>query len=258
MRKRGGFTLIELLVVIAIIALLVSILMPSLRRARELARISACMANNKSLALAWRVYAEENDGGLPNAGCSDTDPGDWWLPPSDRGWKHGWVKDIGPVENAIKTGVLWEYTSSLKMYQCLADPTDRGLSYSINHYTGAPDEWGGAPITPVGNIDDIPSPGETIVFVEESRAYWNRGSFVTRMTTDPDRFGFGDLVGAWHLEGMVSSYAEGHAEYWRWEYQHTIELGSSFPPGWQEIPSPGNYDCLRISDALGPRSAWLW
>ena len=57
-----AFTLIELLVVIAIIALLVGILMPSLARAKELARIAVCLGNLKSLASACMLYVGDNDG----------------------------------------------------------------------------------------------------------------------------------------------------------------------------------------------------
>ena len=62
---RRGFTLIELLVVIAIIALLVSILAPSLNGAKELAREAVCMTNVHSLTLASVMYASEHDGWFP-------------------------------------------------------------------------------------------------------------------------------------------------------------------------------------------------
>jgi len=57
-----GFTLIELLVVVAILALLVSILMPSLQKAKELARTVVCLTNQKNCGTAFFLYADEWQG----------------------------------------------------------------------------------------------------------------------------------------------------------------------------------------------------
>ena len=57
MNRRSGFTLIELLVVIAIIAVLMGILMPSLRRAKEQARTTVCQSNLRNVGLAVTLYA---------------------------------------------------------------------------------------------------------------------------------------------------------------------------------------------------------
>lgn len=63
--KKHAFTLIELLVVVSIIALLVSILLPALSRARDQARTVMCMANQKQLHLATQLYVEDSDGYWP-------------------------------------------------------------------------------------------------------------------------------------------------------------------------------------------------
>jgi len=63
--RRKAFTLIELLVVVAIIALLISILLPSLARARELSKRAVCAANLKGIGTACATYANDNDQTYP-------------------------------------------------------------------------------------------------------------------------------------------------------------------------------------------------
>ena len=65
MRNRSAFTLIELLVVIAIISLLVSILVPSLHKAKDLARQAVCASNLHSLGFAFHLYALDNRDYMP-------------------------------------------------------------------------------------------------------------------------------------------------------------------------------------------------
>jgi len=75
MRRKKGFTLIELLVVIAVIALLVSILMPSLQKARWLAMRAVCISNIHSQVLAQHLYAADFRGQFaPRTGPTDPDP----------------------------------------------------------------------------------------------------------------------------------------------------------------------------------------
>ena len=76
LRKRiRGFTLIELLVVIAIIALLISILLPSLSRARELSKRLVCQSNIKGVGTSAKIYANDNNE-------------KWMIPPFDRTLKY--------------------------------------------------------------------------------------------------------------------------------------------------------------------------
>src|SRR5262245_20961997 len=63
-----GFSLVELLVVVAILSLLIAILLPSLRPARESAGAAACLANLRQWAAANCMYAQENGGWLPRRG----------------------------------------------------------------------------------------------------------------------------------------------------------------------------------------------
>jgi len=64
--KNKAFTLIELLVVIAIIALLLSILVPALRKVKEQARFVLCQSNLRSYGIVFTMYTSENRGNMPD------------------------------------------------------------------------------------------------------------------------------------------------------------------------------------------------
>jgi len=66
-----GFTLIELLVVIAIIAVLLAILMPAMRKIKEIARETACKSNLRNVGLAVAMYLDDYERKIPNTGSSN-------------------------------------------------------------------------------------------------------------------------------------------------------------------------------------------
>jgi prepilin-type N-terminal cleavage/methylation domain-containing protein len=88
-RPATAFTLIELLVVVAIIALLISILLPSLQRAREEAKAVVCMSNDRQTLLGIAMYQNENDGYVPGNLWSEAA---WWVEKKDL-WFYKLVPD---------------------------------------------------------------------------------------------------------------------------------------------------------------------
>ena len=76
MHRKKAFTLIELLVVISIIAVLLSILMPSLKKAKDKVRSVICQSNLKQWALPFAMYAEDNNGKFMR-GWMDNEDGTW-------------------------------------------------------------------------------------------------------------------------------------------------------------------------------------
>jgi prepilin-type N-terminal cleavage/methylation domain-containing protein len=108
-----GFTLIELLVVVAIIALLISILLPTLNAVRERSKKTACMANLHALGEVLVMYAQENSDRLPNLNPVAT------------------VND--PVgTNQVLVYLSQQYARSGKTFYCPSDANDRAPAATTN------------------------------------------------------------------------------------------------------------------------------
>lgn len=107
-RNSQGFTLIELLVVIAIISLLVSILLPSLNKARDIAKQVVCSTNLKGIGTAFALYENDYDGWLPPVWCDDIPKGlrEWPTYLQYGGYLGDWKSIHCPSNPVISNGNL--------------------------------------------------------------------------------------------------------------------------------------------------------
>lgn len=115
---RHGFTLIELLVVIAVISLLVSILLPSLTKAKDLARRSVCANNQHSILIAANIYANDYNG-MVAAGT-----GPVWLPTS--------IQAQSPI--CRTTLAVYFYGGYLEDFHVVVCPSDEDKTAEVDDY----------------------------------------------------------------------------------------------------------------------------
>lgn len=118
--QKKGFTLIELLVVVAIIALLISILLPSLNRAREQVKATVCMANLRSMGQAFTMYAEEFKGIWPAAVDTLSTQNRWPRPFHDAGIIDAELNKYDENGNLVREG-------GPSVFLCPSEKADRGI-----------------------------------------------------------------------------------------------------------------------------------
>ena len=136
MNKRKGFTLVELLVVIAIIALLMSMLMPALNKAKEQAKRTWCLANQRGFVLCVRTYTMGNED---------------YLPYVEHG---GWSASMCFID--VPSLLVAEGLNPTKLH-CPADIFRPGIVAKWYGYNPIPNgNWvGGAPPVGVDNMPDF-------------------------------------------------------------------------------------------------------
>jgi prepilin-type N-terminal cleavage/methylation domain-containing protein/prepilin-type processing-associated H-X9-DG protein len=165
-----GFTLVELLVVMSIISLLLAVLLPSLRRAKQQGQAVVCMNNIKQLGFAFMLYGGEYNGYAMPAASLDIY---WWGKKLSTGIDH-------------KQGIVWPYLKSelgaKSVYDCpsqpfgsyclqgasgLKDPKWITSTYGYNGYYLCPPQsgWYNLP-GPWQKIVNIKTPSMVLVFAD--------------------------------------------------------------------------------------------
>ena len=242
-----AFSLVELLVVIAIIGILAAMLLPALGKTKLKAQGIYCMNNHRQLALAWRMYTEDNNDVLPFA-SEDSTSAATLAATAPYSWVTGTL-DFNPAnrsnwdpEQDIKKSPLWKYCgTSLAIWRCPADDSrvtvngvsrPRVRSMSMNIYLGG---WGGTDGhwgSPISNyriyrkfsdFTDLPPVG-MFVLLDMREDSIDMGNLCVNMAGWPDQpqnYLFWDLPGNYHHGACGFSFADGHAEIKKWRDSRT-------------------------------------
>jgi prepilin-type N-terminal cleavage/methylation domain-containing protein/prepilin-type processing-associated H-X9-DG protein len=231
---RNAFTLIELLVVIAIIAILAAMLLPALAKSKEKALTIACINNLKQMTTCLLMYTHESGDVLPpNNSVYDVSTGqpipganlsETWCPGNARA-------DLN-TDN-IKKGYLFPYNTSTDIYRCPADkspvvplsgppvkiPRSRSynLSQAINGLGGQQSAiWWIPSFQKMAHIKK-PGPAELMAFIDVHEDGILDSLFGIPPLGDSQDGRWFDLPANRHSQGAGLSFADGHAERWRWQ-----------------------------------------
>jgi prepilin-type N-terminal cleavage/methylation domain-containing protein/prepilin-type processing-associated H-X9-DG protein len=150
--KRVGFTLIELLVVIAIIAILAAILFPVFAQAREKARQTGCVSNEKNIGLAILQYAQDYDEYFP-------------LGQEANAANQMWAMEIMPyIKNGSNSPAWGSYEPVGGVFTCPSAPDQGHISYCARSDV-FPDMWNGATFTATSEAA-IDAPASKVMIFE--------------------------------------------------------------------------------------------
>lgn len=232
--------------VIAIIAILAALLLPALSSAKQKAWQVACLNNHKQLALAWSMYKDDNRGLLV---IDDPVTGATLGGTNYPSWVYGDMAVATDATNAtlIQMGLLYNDANNPGIYHCPADKTTSHLrSYSMQSQLAFYENGAPATADPLhppmyseNQIRETP-PSATLVFLGESPATINDGYFAANVTGDT----WADAPAAWHSHGCNFSFADGHAEHWRWMDPRTWTLQ-------EQETTANNADLYRLQACLG-------
>jgi prepilin-type N-terminal cleavage/methylation domain-containing protein/prepilin-type processing-associated H-X9-DG protein len=224
--KRRGFTLIELLVVIAIIAILASLLLPALGKAKAKAEAIACMSNAKQVMLGWLLYTEDGEGRMPPK-----------LYPNGAIWGNPENTNTALLLDPNQS-LLGAYMKSAGVYKCPADRVPdpltgkRLFSLSANAFLGGisvtvASEIPGRTYNPKGvtKLTQLLKPGPSMTFVtlDEHPDSIDDAVFHSVGGLSIQNAELRNVPASYHYGGGANfSFADGHAEIHKWKDKRTI------------------------------------
>ncbi len=254
-----GFTLIELLVVIAIIAILAALLLPVLSRSKSQAWGIACINNLKQLQTCWQMYTiDYNDLLVPNNSVTAVGGG---AIASGVSWCLGDARYDTSTTN-IENGMLFQYNRSVSIYHCPADrstvqdsngsPTSQlrnrsyNMSQSVNGYPEY-DWFIGGYIPAFKKLSQIrnPAPAICLVFIDENADTMLDSQFGMPTDSYDGSRTWWDMPSNRHNQGDNLSFADGHAERWKWVVPKTFKswvqpVSNAELPDWLRVRA-----CIR-------------